>query len=376
MTRALALIWLVAWTLVAYAPRLAHAAGEAELLAGLATDDPAALSTAVAAIERAPTTPELADVLFAAGRACEDRLHDPARALAIYERIVRDLPDAGISIAAGRRIEQLAGARDHAREAAELAALIAEADQLPRADVIRRAEALVAASWPGAADATLWFGDWSCRTAQYAAAQRHYTQVIARWPNTAEARLALRNAASCAIDAHDWQRAGELARQLPARDELERAVRGDLIEAAERGQFRDRMYVVSWIGLALASLLLLASLAEAMLRGGLQRPALQPPVEVWFLAPIAAVIAIGTFSTRPAIAFAVLWISLVGVALAWISGITLDLVRARERSVRARAVLHVLACAIGVLSIGYIAIMRDGLLDMLIETLKSGPGHG
>ena len=87
-------------------------------------------------------------------------------------------------------------------------------------------------------------------------------------------------------------------------------------------------------------------------------------------------IAIGTFSTRPAIAFAVLWISLVGVALAWISGITLDLVRARERSVRARAVLHVLACAIGVLSIGYIAIMRDGLLDMLIETLKSGPGHG
>src|SRR5688500_18481423 len=129
MTRALALIWLVAWTLIAHPP-LARAAGEAELLAGLATDDPAALATAIAAIERAPATPELADVLFAAGRACEDRLHDPARALAIYERIVRELPDAGISIAAGRRIEQLAGVREHAREAAELAALIAEADRL------------------------------------------------------------------------------------------------------------------------------------------------------------------------------------------------------------------------------------------------------
>ena len=75
---------------------MAHA-DEASLLRGLDTDDPRALADAVTAIERAPATPELADVLFAAGRACEDRLYDPARALAIYERIVRELPDAGVS---------------------------------------------------------------------------------------------------------------------------------------------------------------------------------------------------------------------------------------------------------------------------------------
>src|SRR5688572_6520563 len=100
-----ALACIVVWTTTL------HAAGEADLLAKLATDNPAALADAITAIERAPTTPELADVLFAAGRACEDRLHDPARALAIYERIVRDAPDAGISIAAGRRAEQLRGVK-------------------------------------------------------------------------------------------------------------------------------------------------------------------------------------------------------------------------------------------------------------------------
>src|SRR5262245_15627227 len=145
-----ALVWLFAWTLHA------RAGDETTLLVGLQTDDPAALSSAVNAIEHAPTTPELADVLFAAGRACEDRLHDPARALAIYERIVRELPDAGISIAASRRIAQLQGVRAHAREAAELADLIANADKLQHEDVVRRIDALLAVPWPGASDAALW----------------------------------------------------------------------------------------------------------------------------------------------------------------------------------------------------------------------------
>src|SRR6187200_2623583 len=124
MRAVIALLLLLGWAMPA------DAGDEQALLAGLETDDPTALANAVAAIERAPSTPELADVRFAAGRACEDRLHDPARALAIYERIVRETPDAGISIAAGRRIEQLRGVNEHAREAAELAQLVAAADTL------------------------------------------------------------------------------------------------------------------------------------------------------------------------------------------------------------------------------------------------------
>lgn len=362
----IALALLLAWRIAA--------ADDAALLAGLETDDPTALSQAIHAIETAPTTPGLADVLFAAGRACEDRLHDPARALALYERIVRELPDAGISIAAQRRVELLADARGHAREAGELAELTANADTLPAADVVRRTEALIAAPWPGAADAALWLGDWLCRTRRFADAQARYAQVIERWPDASQAYLALRNAASCAIDAHDWSRADALASRLPERDDSERAVKADLVESTARGRLRDRLYTASWIGLPLALLALLASLADAVLRGGLRRPALRPPIEVLFLAPVAAVIVAASFTAHPAIAPAVLRISVAGVALAWISGAALDLARTRGRPVRLRAIGHVLACAIGVVAIGYIAITHDGLLDLLAETVKFGPG--
>src|SRR5688572_3410538 len=73
------------------------------LLRGLDSDDPKALSSGIAAIERAGATPDLPDVLFSAGLAAEHRLHDPARALAIYERILREMPNASAAIAAERR---------------------------------------------------------------------------------------------------------------------------------------------------------------------------------------------------------------------------------------------------------------------------------
>jgi tetratricopeptide (TPR) repeat protein len=367
MTRALVAAACVLWLATAQA-------APPSLLASLDTDDPAALAAAVTAIEHAPSTPELADTLFAAGRACEDRLHDPARALAIYERVVRDMPDAGVSIAASRRIAMLKDVRDHAREASELATLMADADLLPHPDVVQRTEALIAASWPGAVDAALWLADWQCRTRHFDDAQALYRRVVQQWPGTAPATLAPRNAAGCALDAHDWDLARELAAKLSANDPADAAVRDDLLTGATRGQRRAQLYTTSWFGLVIALVALLASLAEAMLRGGMRRPSLKPPVEVLFLAPITAVISTGSLLTDAAIGPTVLAISVGGLALAWISGLALDLLRARDRAVRTRALVHVILCAVGVLAIGYIAIFRDGLLDMLAETVRFGPG--
>ncbi|NVB77284.1 MAG: hypothetical protein HOV81_02720 [Kofleriaceae bacterium] len=372
MTRALAAVSrraLVVFFLCVVA--VAHA-DNASLLAGLDTDDPKALAAAVTAIEQSPTTPDLADTLFAAGRACEDRLHDPARALAIYERIVRELPDAGVSIAAGRRIEMLRDVRGHAREAAELATLMADADKLPPADIVRRTEALIAAPWPGAVDAALWLADWQCRTRHFAEAQARYRDVVARWPGTESAALVPRDAAACALDAQDWDLATQLALAVPASDPADAAVRDALLASAARGKLRARIYTASWIALVLAIVALVASLAEAMVRGGLRRPALRPPIEVVFLGPIAAVVAVGTWVTASTIASAVVRISLGGIAFAWLSGIVLDLLRARGRAVRLRAIVHVVLCAVGVLAIGYIAITRDGLVDLFVETFKGG----
>ena len=92
-----------------------------------------------------------------------------------------------------------------------------------------------------------------------------------------------------------------------------------------------------------------------------------------YAAPIAAVLIGVAFTAHRAIAPAVLRISLAGVALAWISGTALDIARARGRDVRMRSLAHVVACVLGVIAIGYIAMTRDGLIDLLAETVKFGP---
>ena len=38
-----------------------------------------------------------------------------------------------------------------------------------------------------------------------------------------------------------------------------------------------------------------------------------------------------------------------------------------------RAVAHILACVIAVVAVGYIAMTRDGLVDLLAETVRGGP---
>ncbi len=349
-------------------------ADSASLLRGLDSDDPRTLSAGIAAIEAQPASPELADVLFAAGRACEDRLHDPARALAIYERILRETPNASVAIAAERRAQQLRASRGHAREAADLAELIANADRYTPTDIERRAEALARGSWPGALDAALWLADWSCRIRRFAQAQTRYADLLQRAPSSPQAPLARRNAAGCALEAGDWTRAEELANALPHGDPIDVAVRADLVESAEIGRFRQQLHTYAWLAFAFAALVLLASLVEAMLRGGLQLPSVLPPVEVLYIAPLAIVVIIAAFVVDNVIGPSVTAISAAGVGVAWLSGTTLDLLRSRGRTIGLRAALHVVACAFAVLATGYIAIFSGGLIDMFSETVRFGPG--
>ncbi|HEY6033918.1 MAG TPA: hypothetical protein VIV58_06650, partial [Kofleriaceae bacterium] len=70
----------------------------------------------------------------------------------------------------------------------------------------------------------------------------------------------------------------------------------------------------------------------------------------------------------------VLRIAIAGIGFAWISGATLDLLRARGRAWRARAIGHVVACAAGVVAVAYLALTGGGLLDLLAETVRFGPG--
>ncbi len=360
---------VLAWRLAAADP----------LLDSLATEDPRALSFAIASIEKAPVTPDLADTLFAAGRACEDRLRDPARALAIYERILRDLPSARVAAAAERRAERLRagiGAHgEHAREAAELAELIASADSLTLDEVIRRATALADAPWPGAPDAELWLAELLRRLHRYAQAQDHYAAVVTRWPRTPQATAALRGGAGNALDAHDWDLAEQLTRQLPVTELADRVLYEDLLAVAAKGRRHGRFYVLAWVALLLGCAGMLASLGEAILRGGRRLPSLRPPFEAIFLAPLALLLVVTSYTTNSTAAPVVAAIAGCGASLAWISGATLDLLRIRGRALRARAIAHVVCCFTAAVTLGYIMIIRGDLLELLIETVQAGPGH-
>lgn len=354
---------------VALALALAATRAAAGPMDQLASDDPRVLAGAVTAIEHGATDP---DALFAAARACEQRLLDPARALALYERILREAPDARVVPAARRAAERLraeiGASGQFTAEVAERARLVAGAEQLPADEVVRRGDALAAETWPGAPGVARWLGDWLCRHGRYDAAQARYAR-----DGSPEATSA---AAQCALVAHDWRRAEQLAAKLPDDEPGDRALRRALLDGVMRERARARWLALAWLGLGLAFAGLVASFAEAQLRkprASLAR-ALRPPVEIAYLAPIAAVLVAIAFTAHEAIAPAVLRITLAGVVATWLSGATLDRLRSRGRPLRTRALVHIAACAVAVVAAGYLAIVHDGLLDLLAETVRFGPG--
>ncbi len=351
-------------------------AGAGELSNRLATEDPRALAAAVAEIERAPaTTPDLADLLYTAGRACEDKLADPARALALYDRLLREQPDTKAALGAEHRAAHLRTLTGdgHAAQAQAFARLVAEADRLSQPELVTRGEALATAAWPGAAEATLWLADWLRGHGRFREADAHFATLLATWPHAPEARLAASGQAGAAIEEHALERATRLIAALPATTDEERAVQADLRRSLARAVLREHLDLVARIALVLVLGLLLGSLIEAAARGGWRRPPLRPPFEIWFLGPISLVLVIASFTANQAIAPAVLRIAIAGVVLAWLSGATLDLLRARGRAFRLRSLAHIALCALGVVAIAYLAISSSGLFDLLAETFKNGP---
>ncbi|HLL25856.1 MAG TPA: hypothetical protein VK427_27145, partial [Kofleriaceae bacterium] len=200
----------------------------------LGATDRAAVARAVADIERAPaTTPYLDEAMGEAARACEDVLADPARALALYDRILRDYPDGSASRVARVRAkllrDRVGTANAFAREAGELALLVTRADTMSAAEVVERADALAATDWPGAPDAAMFLAEWLQRHDRLDEAQARYAAVEARWPGSAQARAARRGGTSAAIAAHAWDRAEALLRSLPADDDADRVLREELL---------------------------------------------------------------------------------------------------------------------------------------------------
>lgn len=270
-------------------------------------------------------------------------------------------------------LERLGGDA-YGREAAALSELMTTADDRPHDEVEQQAFALANTPWPGAAEALLFLAEWERRHARYDAALARYAEVETRWPGSDAAHVAQRGAAGAALAKEDWDGAEARARKLPAEERGDVILRDGLIAAAQQGRNRDAWMLRCGIAFALVLLGLGTSLADACLRGGRRRPSWMPPTEVMFLGPVAVVLVVAAFTTHELVAPAVLIVSIGGIALAYVSGITLDTLRARGRPLRLRALLHAAACVAGVAALLYIALMRHQLLDLVLETMEFGPG--
>ena len=340
------------------------------------------------------TIDDAAAVYLDAALGCETTLHDPVRALRLYNGVLQAAPDSPQAHRARARIAALvaqgavvavqdeeADVRDpgpdaaHDGEARDLAEVVRRADELAVAEVVRRVERLTYIQWPGAAEAALWLAEWHRRHGRYAAAITAYETVMRRFDRTAEARSAKRAAVTCALDARRWDEAAERAMALDVEDEGDRILRDDVLARAVIGRLRATRVRWCWLVFAVVIAALGASLVEASLRGGRRRPVLRPGAELWFVVPVAAVLYGLALTTNALIAPAVLVVSVGGIALSWLSGAGLDTLRSAGREVRVRAIAHALLGVAGVASLLYVALMRHQLLDLVIETAKFGPGQ-
>jgi hypothetical protein len=279
-----------------------------------------------------------------------------ARARAARARLAAITGADGASAAVAARHDALRAALLHADDPrptlAALADLLAAAPAYPRATDARLE---LAAGWERAGDA--------------AAAAVVLDQAIAAAPTAADrrrarlagVRLALRRGeltiAAAAIDA--------LAADSDTDRALLAALRDELATASRRSRWRTAV---------IAGLALLTTLAALALRRAHRgwRPALRalarPPGEVLYATPVALVLALAATAGNPLVGRAVRTIALGGLAIAWLTG---ALTAAAPR--RAHTVVHATLAALAAAGVVYLALGRDHLLDLVLETWRAGP---
>jgi len=155
---------------------------------------------------------------------------------------------------------------------------------------------------------------------------------------------------------------------LLAAGDLDGAARALGPEGASRvglERWRARVGIAAWV------VLVAGALAAVVAARGL-RPLLRPPVEFFYLLPVAALFAGAALTENSALGHAVEIIVAGGLAATWLSGAALEAARARGRVTLRRVLAHIALAGLAVLAVCYISITRERLVDQLVETIRYG----
>ncbi len=232
--------------------------------------------------------------------------------------------------------------------------------------------------YPRAHEARMWVADTWMRVglveraiAGYAEATRLAPDALGRW------RAGKAQGDALAI-AGRFDEAERLYRGLYGQSDAlaDRAVDRALDDLATL-RLRQRVVYAAW-GLLLLGLIVVAAWARRSTGsvGAAARALARPPVEVWYFVPVAIVIIATALTGNGLVQRAVETILLGGLATAWLVGAGLEAARRAQRLTVAALLVHLLLGAAAVLSVTYLAILDDRLLDMIRETWDHGhDGH-
>ncbi len=334
--------------------------------AAIALEESARFADAASALERfareRPASTLAPDALMEAADLSESRLFDPARALTSYSLVVTSYPQSRLAGRAATRkaeLERMLG--DPRTDAASLGAftrLLGEAAD-PPVPAVREQVAHFLVEHPGFPLATrgqLWLARAAEQAGDLDEALRRYelaadgSDGLAARALYGKARLLLKR--------------GRLREAEAAYEALARF--SDPVSLRERTQGRSALRSARIRrGLRIASLAVLILFLLTQLRGFRWRPI---PIEVRFLAPIAALFVLaGAFQQR-ASARAIALIAVGGLAITWLSA-----GRARGSMAMTERLVRALAAALAVAALSYLAVVENRLGEVVLETLRSGP---
>jgi predicted negative regulator of RcsB-dependent stress response len=337
-----------------------------------AAGDPTAIDALEAVGSARPITRWTDDAWRTAAQLAE-RANDFARARRDLEQVVATSDDEQAVRRARADLDRIATQAGAAGEWSEVAAAHERLVQRARAGgdpapALRDLEALVRAN------------------PRYPRAAMVMLAIAQGWERDGDPERAirwLRDAVAAAGPADRTRATAELARTLIRHGEL--AAARDTITAISdpmlAAELHDRLATaelrraIHWgvvgVLVAIAAIALVALRRAAGSWRRVPRRLARPPIEAVFFAPIAAVFALVAKTGNPLVARAVIAIAIAGTAVSWISGAILD--GRRERPRVRMLVLHVALAALAVLAAIYLAIDRDRMIDLIIETWRGGP---
>jgi tetratricopeptide (TPR) repeat protein len=337
----------------------------------------AAAAAFIALADELPASPWADDARMEAALLAE-QAGDYPRARQQLERLLADHPDSRLVRRAQARLDQMtratgAGGEWSAAAARHDAILRAAADAEDPTPSIQALEALVRASpgYPRAHDARIWIADSWLRQGDGARARAWYQDALAAAPDDGARFQAGKALGDARVTAGDLDGAAALYRQLRAAPGADRLALDEAEALLDQARTRVVGRTAAWIGLGgLLVLVVVVLRRDAGSWPAAARALVRPPVEVLYFAPVAALLIASGHAGNRIVARAVLWIVAVGVALAWLSGASLEAAGRRPGPVR--VVGHVLAAAIAIAAVGYLAVTKDRLLDMLVQTWQHG----